>query len=108
MADSYSSADRRRSQRVPMAVAVQFFHGPTQREFPARSVDVSEGGMLMYVPAGAPVAAGQAVRVCVSAPTRPEFAGLAGKDITATIVHVDRQKMLVAGHLPVGIRFEES
>jgi len=88
-----------------MATTVQFYHGPSRREYPARSVDISHGGMLMYVPASVPVSRGQPIRLTIGSTARPELAGLGDKPLDGTIVRVDRQKMLQLGHVPVGIRF---
>ena len=88
-----------------MATTVQFYHGPSRREYPARSVDISHGGMLMYVPAGVPVARGQPIRLTIGSHGRPELAGLGNKPLDATIVRVDRKGMIELGHLPVGVRF---
>jgi len=100
-----SRADRRRHVRYPMATTVQFYHGPSRREFPARTVDISSGGLLMYIPASVPVAPGQPIRLTIGCHNRPELAGLGDHPLDATIVRVDRHKMLSLGHLPVGVRF---
>jgi len=101
------SADRRKHVRYPLATTVQFFHYPTGREYPARSIDVSSGGILVYVPATAPVAPGQPIRLQLGVHNRPEFAGLTDRPVDATVVRVDRQRMLKAGHLPVGAQFSQ-
>jgi len=100
--------DRRSHPRYPLATSIQFFHGPTQRDFPARCVDISLGGMLMFVPAATPVQPGQPVRVAVGGLSRPEFAPIGQKPLDATIVRVDRQKLLDEGHLAVGLRFAQA
>ena len=103
MNDSIASNDRRRHARYPMSTSLQFHHGPSRREIPGRSVDVSESGMLMYVPVTSPVRAGQAVYV--------NLAGIGGKPVAdtgpvqATIVRVDREQMTSKGYLGIGIRF---
>ena len=103
MNDSTGSNERRRHARYPMSTSLQFHHGPSKREVPARSVDVSESGMLMYVPATTPVRAGQAVYV--------NLADIGGRPVTdaapvqATIVRVDRAEMTGKGYLGIGIRF---
>lgn len=88
-------------------MTVQFYHGPSRREYPARSVNISFGGMLMYVPVGTPVAAGQPIRMTLGSHDRPEFAGLSERPLDATIVRVDRKKIVEVGHVPVGVRFAE-
>lgn len=59
----------------------------------------------MHVPASVPVAPGQPIRLNIGIDGRPEVAGLGDGPLDATIVRVDRHKMLSLGHLPVGIRF---
>jgi len=101
--------ERRRYVRYPLATSVRFYHGPSRREYPARSVDISGGGILMYVPAGAPIAPGHTIRLTVGGANRPEFAPLdRDAPVEATIVRVDRHRMLSTGHLPVGIRFQQA
>ncbi len=100
--------DRRRHQRYPLPTGVQFYHSPSQREFPARCVDVSKGGLLMYVPASVPVHPGQPIRVNIGGVDRPEFAGMGEGPLDATVVRVDRYALLSMGHLAVGIRFAQA
>lgn len=103
MNDSIISDERRQHSRYPMSTSLQFRHGPTKREVPARSVDLSETGMLMYVPATTPVRAGQAVYVNLA-----EIGGklISGKGpVQATIVRVDRTEMTSKGYLGIGVRF---
>jgi len=102
---STAPPERRKHQRYPLATSVEFHHGLSQRSFPARCVDISAGGMLMYVPAATPVQPGHPVRVTVGSVSRPEFAGLSERPVDATIVRVNRQALLSAGHLAVGLRF---
>ena len=101
-----TSSDRRRHARHPLATTVQFYHGPSRRQFPARSVDISHGGMLMYVPASVPVTPGQAIQLTIGSHGRPELAELSNRPLNATVVRVDRRKLMDLGHLPVGVRFQ--
>ncbi len=100
--------ERRVSPRYQLAAGVRFFHGPSGRDLPARCVDISRGGLLMYVPAASPVRPGQAVRLTLGAISLPEFAGLAGAPIEGTIVRVNRGALLAEGHLAVGVRFAQA
>ena len=102
-----SSADRRLYVRYPMATTVEFYHGPSRRYFRAQTVDISAGGVLMYVPASAPVAPGHPIRLTIGSRNRPELAGLSSRPLDATVVRVDRQRMLSHGMLPVGVRFAQ-
>ena len=99
--------DRRKHVRYPLATTVEFYHGPSRRSYPARSANVSQGGMLMFLPVSAPVAPGEPIRLTVGGHNRPEFGALSERPLDATIVRVDRYKMLKSSHLPVGVRFSE-
>ena len=104
--DATPKADRRQHQRYPLATSLQFYHGPSQRDFPGRCVDISKGGLLMYVPVVTPVQPGQAIRLAVGSVSRPEFAGLSETPLDATVVRVDRHAILSSGQLAVGVRFQ--
>jgi hypothetical protein len=102
MNNETSSKERRQHARYPMSTGLQFHHGPSKREVPARSVDVSETGMMMYVPATTPVRTGQSVYV--------NMAGIGSTatnrgPVQATIVRVDRAEMTSKGYLGIGLRF---
>jgi len=99
------SADRRRHARHPLPTSVRFSHGPSRREFPGRCVDISKGGMLMYVPASAPVKPGDSIRLTLASVSRPEFADVGGRPVDASIVRADRKAMLSLGNIAVGLKF---
>ena len=98
------SMERRINQRYPLRTSVEFQHGPSQRGFPGRCVDISSGGMRMSVPATTPVQPGHPI--CVELGTVPltKFAGQA-KPVDGTVVRVDRDSFLAGGFLTVGVRF---
>jgi hypothetical protein len=75
-----------------MATRVEFYHGPSGRIFPGRTVNLSSGGVLMHIPAGIPVQIGQPIRLAVGCVNRPEFAGLSERPVDATVVRVDYRK----------------
>ncbi len=102
---SQSQSERRTAQRYSVGTRVQFYHDPTRRDFPGRSVDISSNGMLMYVPATVPVHPGQTVKVSVGTGGKPEFAELSQKRIDARIVRVDRNPLLAVGNIAVGVQF---
>jgi|TARA_B100001964_G_scaffold209209_1_gene242533 hypothetical protein len=65
-------------------------------------VDISDSGMMMYVPATTPVRTGQSVYV--------NMAGVGWRSanqgqVLATIVRVDRAAMTSKGYLGVGLEF---
>ena len=105
MSATPSDQERRQYRRYPLATGLQFHHGPSRREIPARSVDISAGGMRMCVPATAPVSPGQPLRVNMGGTCRPELAGMGDKPVSATIVRVDRNGLITTGHLTIGVRF---
>jgi c-di-GMP-binding flagellar brake protein YcgR len=99
------SAERRVAQRYSVPARVQFYHDPTQRDFPGRTVDISSSGMLMYVPATVPVHPGQKVKVCVGVQGPDQLGQLAETPIQGTIVRVDRNPLLAVGNIAVGVQF---
>ena len=99
--------ERRVSPRYGATAGVRFFHEPSSRDFPARCVNLSTGGLLMYVPAAAPVRPGQTVRLTLGQVDLPELAGLSAARVEAQIVRVDRNALLAEGHLAVAVRFAQ-
>ena len=98
-------SERRQYQRHPLATSLQFYHGPTQRDVFGRCVDVSAGGMLMFVPPNVPVRVGQPIRLSVGSVNRPEFAGMSERPVDATIVRVERGRLVGGGQVGIGVRF---
>jgi len=103
---SAPSVDRRRHVRVPLSAALTFRHAPTDREFPARGVDVSQGGLLMYAPATAPLQAGHRLRISIGQRDKPSAAPFAGRTVNGTVVRVDRHAFIEMGHVSVGVAFD--
>ena len=102
MNNTTPSNERRQHARYPVSTGLEFHHGPTKRQVPARSVDISDTGMLMYVPITTPVRTGQAV--CVNMGGVGAMSAANGP-VQATIVRVDRSKMTSSGCLGVGLSF---
>jgi hypothetical protein len=103
-----ASTERRLHPRYPLVTSVEFFHGPSQRAFPARCANISLGGLKMYVPAATPVRPGQPIRLAIDGLNRPEFAPLGQGAVDGTIVRVDRQAMIHEGDLAIGVRFAQA
>ena len=118
--------ERRQHPRRPLPAALSVDHAPSRRAFPARSVDISQGGLLMLVPATAPVQAGHAIRLRFGRASadavpggartgeppadpigRPDPADtiLPSGLVAAEIVRVDRARLLASGQVAVGARF---
>lgn len=102
------SVERRQHQRFPLTTSVQFYHAPSQRDFPGRCSNISAGGMLLHVPAATPLQPGHSIRLDLGSVNRPEFANLGDIPIHATIVRVDRKALLKVGHLAIGVRFAQA
>ena len=100
--------ERRRNRRYPLSAGMNFYHAPSQREFPARSVDISKGGMLMHAPISTPLKVGQQLRLTVPGVERPEFAGLSDRTVDGTVVRVDRDGLVEKGCVAVGVMFTET
>lgn len=100
-----SAVDRRQHVRQPLALSVRFEHLPSRREFKARCVDISRGGLLMYIPATVPVQVGHPIRLTLNGIGKPEFRDLADRTIEVQVVHVDRHTLIPMGHLAIGVRF---
>lgn len=107
-------ADRRHYKRVATSALVRLHHGPSDREYPARSVDVSAGGMLMYVPAITPVGLGHRISIRTDSSAGPDAPGkfecdlprLGAQPVNATIVRVDRGKLVSTGQIVIGVQFD--
>jgi hypothetical protein len=84
---------------------LEFYHEASGENYVGRCVDLSEGGLLMYVPVRVPIQVNQVVRLTPKGESLPEFAGQAETPIEATIVRVDRHSLLTMGHVAVGVKF---
>ena len=100
------NSERRQHPRFKLVTKVDFHHGPTDRDFPAKSVDISAGGMMMYLPATVPVHKGQSVNVTVGSSDSPEFAGL-DETIFGKITRVDREPLLATGNIAISVKFND-
>ena len=94
--------ERRHHPRSASAAALTLQHGPSGREFPARCLDISAGGVLAAVPAAMPVRVGHKVRVGAreDAP-----APLVEAAQPAVVVRVERSRLLKDGVLAIAMRF---
>ncbi len=94
-------AERRKHMRAPVTAGLRFFHEPAGREFSARSVDISAGGISLEIPLTVPVSCGQSIRLHNLPVRSAEFAG----DVQGTIVRVDRRELTLAGKVGIGVKF---
>lgn len=89
--------------RVPAGVTVD--HPASQKSFPARAEDISEGGICMAVPPTTPIRAGQEILVSLGAFEHDGVGHLASSQRKAIIVRVDRQSLLTEGTIEIGAQF---
>ena len=94
--------ERRKHARYPLSTGLHFYHEPTKRDVPARCENISQGGLKMFVPVRTPVKAGDSLRVALS--DAPDEVGEGPLDATA--IRVDRNQLLTAGHIAVGMEFK--
>ena len=100
--------DRRRHVRHPLPTSVEFLHESSAQNYVGRRVDLSDGGLLMYVPARVPIQVGDVVRLKARAGGQPELADSGEPPLKATIVRVDRHSLLTMGHVAVGVKFDKT
>jgi c-di-GMP-binding flagellar brake protein YcgR len=98
-----TKSERRRYTRRSRVMNLRMHHLPSQRDFPARSLDASVGGMKMDIPATTPASVGQSVELLFAGPTGEGSARM----INATIVRVDRQTLLTRGKVTIGVEFAQ-
>ena len=98
--------NRRRHVRHPQPASLEFEHLTSGECYVGRCVDLSEGGLLMYVPARVPIQVNQVVQLTPKGAGLPEFPGNGEAPIEATVVRVDRHSLLTMGHVAVGVRFK--
>lgn len=100
-----SIQERRKHARHPLCMGLRFHHPQSQREFPGRTVDISQSGLLMYVPARTPLKVGDALELNLGSMPRPEYATLGANPVQATVVRVARETLLATGQIAVGVKF---
>ena len=97
--------ERRLHPRIPVAAGLRIYHPVAGREFPARAMDISPGGMCLRLPATAPVKEGQDLRLMQF---NDEILGrFLSHDTTvaATVVRVDRTDVPRLGQVVLGVKF---
>jgi hypothetical protein len=104
-------AERRESVRTATQGRAMFYHPSSGRELPGRTINVSRGGLWMYVPPHAPLRRGQEIQFL----ELPEMAGgradeqaasaSRARPLPATILRVDRATLVSAGRISVAVRF---
>jgi c-di-GMP-binding flagellar brake protein YcgR len=84
---------------------MRFHHVISDREYVGRTVDVSDGGLRMYVPAVAPLRTGQSIRLPLGEVGLPKLAPQGDRTLDARIVRVDRDGLAETGQVLVGVEF---
>jgi hypothetical protein len=68
-------------------------------------VDISESGLMMYVPISTPVKAGQTVRLTMSGIKEGKYVSMNDQPMEAMIVRVARHGLLKIGRITVAVEF---
>ena len=92
--------ERRRHPRQASRASLTLRHAASRREYPARCVDVSDGGLLAAVPITMPVRIAHEVEV-----SSFESQALPQPMQRAVVVRVERERLLGQGQLAVALRF---
>ena len=100
-----SNTERRQFERYPLVTGLHFYHGPSECNVPARSQNISAGGVLVSVPVTARIRVGHPIRMNTGLIHRPELVGPGRHYVAGTIVRVDHDTLRATGELGVGIRF---
>ncbi len=100
-----SDTERRQYQRYPIVTGLHFYHGPSDCEIPARVVNISDGGVLVFVATTARVRAGHPIRMDMGWFPHPKLVCPGRHYVAGTIVRVDRSAQRSTGQMEVGIRF---
>ena len=107
-------AERRSHPRLAVFGGVRFQHPASRREIAGRLVDLSRGGLRMYVPPDAPLRAGQTIRL-LDLPGRQhvcEGPSEASEDplapLDAVVIRVDRSALARDGKVAIAARFDQS
>lgn len=98
--------ERRKHPRRTANIAAHVIHDPTGRTFPCRIVDASATGAMLLVPLSMPVRAGHTLEIQPNEPLVSELSDLSGLTSRATVIRVDRDRMILEGHIAIGVRFE--
>jgi len=99
------TAERRRHDRYPLSTSLSFHHGPSRRDYPGRSRNVSRSGLCMLVPPTVPVQLGHRVRVGMG-PLPGLQRTCRAEPVAGTIVRVDRSDLAREGAVAVAVRFD--
>ena len=105
MGATQQAVDRRKHPRQPLAIPVRFHHDPTGKDLPGRCVDISQGGMRMYVPANTPVKSGQEIVISMGDIEANGLSQLSKQQLPGRVVHVNRYTLISTGQLAVGVEF---
>jgi len=97
--------ERRVHRRYSVQAASRVMHDASGRSFPCQCTDISAGGARLAVPATMPVRVGHTVRVSGADSFTEQVTDLAGGELVADVVRVDREALLTTGYVIVAVRF---
>jgi hypothetical protein len=99
--------ERRRHERRVLNSPAQVVHPASGRTFGCRCGDASADGAGLMVPMTMPVQVGHAVQILPPEPLASQLQDVTGSTVTATVVRIDRERLLLAGHVWIGVQFAE-
>lgn len=89
-----------------MRQGARLVHVPSGQRVPCHCADASAGGARLLLPARTPVAVGHEVQVVMPESAARHLPELGGPNVNARVVRVDRESLLTAGQITVGVVFE--
>jgi len=101
----HAHLERRQHRRYAVQAASRVLHDASGRNFPCQCTDISAGGACLAVPATMPVRSGHTIRLNGADRLAEQITDLAGGELAATVVRVDREALLSAGHVIIAVRF---
>lgn len=118
-----NTAERRAHPRQAVLAGIRFYHAASRRELPARTLDLSRGGLSMLVPPYAPIQEGEPIQILSLPPVEsdaPEGSGSDGdlpggdagprdleRPLDATVLRVDRAALPTTGQVRLAVRFRQ-
>ena len=106
MSSAQQQSDRRKHPRQVLAAPISFHHQATGKDLPGRCVDISDGGLRMYVPANTPVKPGQSILISLVRSENKVLGPLGDQPLPGKVVHVNRYTLISTGQLAVGVAFD--
>jgi hypothetical protein len=99
--------ERRRQARQATRLTSRVAHEQSGRSFACEVVDASANGARLLVPVTMPVSVGHHIHIDPGGTTPEKVPAWVGRDLNAKVVRVDRETLLEAGRITVGVLLVE-